>query len=117
MHRKESKVEKTYLEKTLSLHNLNMGRHVSFFSWVIVIVYQEAVGLCSPLFLGCENRLAASTRFCLCNVCMQELQPSCRRRHLRSSGFQLLIPALLPMGTASSSPLLPHVKANWFPSK
>ena len=102
----------TWRRLSPSITQLNMGRHISFCSLDdSYCVWGGYTFVFISLFLGCENRLAASTRLSLRNVCVQQLQLSCRKMHLPSSGFQLFIPAFLLAGTASSSPLLHHVKA------
>lgn len=69
----------TWRRLSLCITQLNMRKHVLFCS---LDGSHCASGGCTfvftSLFLGCESRLGASARLVLCNVCMQQRQPSCR---------------------------------------
>lgn len=84
-------VNKTRLEKTISC----ITRFFLLTGWEFLYVRRLYIGVFPSLFLGCGSRLAASSGLCLCSACMQQLQPSCRRRHLPSPVLQLFRPSHL----------------------
>lgn len=86
--RRAGSTKHTWRGQSPCITQLSIGRPVSFCSLDdSYCVSGGCTFVFISLLLGCECRLAASAGLGLCNVCMQQLQPSCRRRHLPSSGF------------------------------